>query len=1129
MTPQEFIDRWARSGASERANYQLFLSELCEMLGVEPPHPQQATEAENAYVFEKNVPLIQHDGTQTTGRIDLYKRGHFIIEAKQGSDEGAERKGHGTRGTGVWDKAMVRAKKQAENYIHALPASEGRPPFLIVVDVGFSIQIYSEFTCTGGTYIPFPEPRTHKIPLQDLAREDTRELLRSIWEKPLSLDPARRSARVTREIAEKLARLAKSLEASGHTPALVGGFLMRCIFTMFAEDVNLIEKNSFRSLLESIRNSPQQFVPLVQSVWDSMNEGGFCIALRQTLLKFNGGLFDNRTALPVTKEQLDLIIEAAKADWREVEPAIFGTLLERALDPRERHKLGAHYTPRDYVERLVMPTVIDPLRAEWDNVQAAAAKHLADEALNKAVEAVRTFRDHLCTLKVLDPACGSGNFLYVTMEHMKRLEGEVLDLLHDLGESQTGFELEGHTVHPTQFLGIELNPRAAVLAELCLWIGYLQWHFRTKGAVNPPEPVISKFHTIECRDAVLAYDAAEPIKDDNGKYVTRWDGHSMKKHPVTGEDVPDESATIPVYQYKNPRQATWPPCDYIVGNPPFIGTARMRDALGDGYAETIRKAYPDVPESVDFVMYWWHKAAELTRTGKVKGFGFITTNSLRQTFNRRVIQHHMNDAEKALSLRFAIPDHPWVDSADAAAVRIAMTVGTPATAGKEGTLATVAHESEGEDGSIKVELTKQTGEIHSNLVIGANVASAVPLQANGDLSCPGVKLHGSGFIISREEASNLGLGTILGLEKHIREYRNGKDLTERPRDVMVIDLFGLDAEQVRNRFPAVYQWVYDRVKPERDQNKRDSYKLNWWIHGEPRKAFRPALKGLPRYIATVETSKHRFFQFLDEIILPDNRLVCIAHSSAWVLGVLSSHTHFLWTQAQGGTLGPATVYNKTRCFETFPFPVLDESQKASIRRIAEQLDTHRKRQIEQHPELTMTGLYNVLEKLRAGEPLTAKDKAIHDKGLVSVLRELHDELDTAVAEAYGWSPALSDQAILQNLVALNQERAAEEANGIIRYLRPEYQNPEAAQAARQSELIQVSTTTKPARTAPATVEKLPWPETVAEQVAAVRDLIRKTDWSSEQDIKLLATHFKGVRPPKVQAIVEALITLGQAT
>lgn len=371
----------------------------------------------------------------TTGRIDLYKRGHFVMEGKQGADEGAIKKGHGTRGSAGWDKAMVRAKKQGENYIHALPSSEGRPPFLIVVDVGHSIEIYSEFTCTGGIYVPFPDPRTHRIFLKDLAKDDVRETLRQIWTEPQALDPALRAARVTRDIADQLAKLAKSLEVSGNSPAAVGGFLMRCIFTMFAEDVNLLPKKSFEDLLKSIRDEPAQFVPLVKSVWESMNDGGFCVALRHSLLRFNGGLFEERNPLPVTTEQIDLLIAAAKADWRDVEPAIFGTLLEHALDPRERHKLGAHYTPRDYVERLVMPTVIEPLREQWEDVQAAAAIHLATDKPKDAVRVVANFLDQLCTTKVLDPACGSGNFLYVTMEHMKRLES--LEVSHGGSEKMT--------------------------------------------------------------------------------------------------------------------------------------------------------------------------------------------------------------------------------------------------------------------------------------------------------------------------------------------------------------------------------------------------------------------------------------------------------------------------------------------------------------------------------------------------------------------------------------------------------------------------------------------------------------------------------------------------------------------
>ena len=305
-----------------------------------------------------------------------------------------------------------------------------------------------------------------------------------------------------------------------------------------------------------------------------------------------------------------------------MEPAIFGTLLERALDPRERHKLGAHYTPRAYVERLVMPTIIEPLRAEWQSVIAAATQLRLKGDEREALGTVRRFHQKLCSLRVLDPACGSGNFLYVTLEHLKRLEGEVLEALADLsGDDQLGLELQGVSVTPEQFLGLEVNPRAAKIAELVLWIGFLQWHFRTRGDVQPAEPVIRDFHNIENRDAVLSYDGVEPLLDDNGKPVTRWDGQIFKAHPVTGEAVPDETARVAESKYLNPRKAEWPQADYVVGNPPFIGTARMREALGNGYTEALRKTYQDMPEMSDFVMYWWHHAAELARSGKVQRFG----------------------------------------------------------------------------------------------------------------------------------------------------------------------------------------------------------------------------------------------------------------------------------------------------------------------------------------------------------------------------------------------------------------------------------------------------------------------------------------------------------------------------
>ncbi|MGC9452303.1 MAG: class I SAM-dependent DNA methyltransferase [Oceanipulchritudo sp.] len=1116
----DFIGRWKSSGASERANCQPFLMELCAVLNLPRPEPAKPDHKENAYVFERAVPFTMPDGTTSTGRIDLYKRGCFVLEAKQGAEEGAVRTGHGTRGSGHWDQAMVRAKRQAEDYVHCLPVEEGRPPFILVVDVGHSIEIYSEFSRTGGTYVAFPDPRSHRILLDDLKKPEVRERLRALWTDPLSLDPSSRASRVTKEIAAQLAKLAQSMEASGNPPSSVAGFLMRCIFTMFAEDIGLLPKDRFRELLETFRGSDLRgFVPVLQEVWRTMDTGGFSVGLRETVLQFNGGLFEDHHVLAITPEQLELLIGAAKADWREVEPAIFGTLLERSLDPKERHQLGAHFTPRSYVERLVVPTVIEPLRREWDATQAAASALIEEGKEKQAVKEIMAFHRRLCHIRVLDPACGSGNFLYVSLEHLKRLEGEIIDTLTRMGEKQEGLELSGETVHPTQLLGIELNPRARILAELCLWIGYLQWHFRTRGNVDPPEPVIAKFHTIAEADAILAYDKEELRKDKDGKMVMQWDGHTFKSHPTTGEQVPDESAQIPVCDYINPRPAEWPETDFVVGNPPFIGPGKMRQALGDGYTEALRKTIPQVPESADLVMYWWDKAAALARQGKIRQFGFITTNSLRQTFARRVLERHLQ-GDPPLCLKFAIPDHPWVDSADGAAVRIAMTV---AKAGREnGTLATVTNEQETGEGFSIVEVQNRTGLLNPNLTIGVDVAKAKSLEANLNLSSRGHELGSAGFLLTPAEAGKLGLGTNPDLERIVRPYRNGRDLTSKPRGVFVIDPHGLWKDELQERFPTLYQWLHDRVLPDRSQNRDKRLREFWWLHRRSREDWRTMLHGLPRYIATVETAKHRIFQFLDACILPDNMVVCIASQQAFDLGVLSSKHHVEWTLAQGGILGPTPRYNKTRCFETFPFPDATDAQKERIGSLAERLDAHRKRQLDAHPHLTLTGIYNVLEQVRAGEELSAKDRKVYEDGLVGILKELHDGLDTAVAEAYGWPPDLEKEEILARLLELNQQRAAEEAAGNIRWLRPEYQAKGAE--AFQGEMEGMET--KTASAVPAR-EKVPWPKDLPEQAAVVRQVARDTGWTRQMPIKALSAHFTGARKARLQTVVDALTALGQ--
>ena len=1205
-----FVDRWKTSGGTERANYQLFLQELCDLLAVPKPQPQGQDARDHDYVFERRITFQHGDGSETPGFIDLYRRGAFVCEAKK-----LKQAGH-TKG---FSDALLRARSQAESYARALPVEEGRPPFLLVVDVGNCIELYAEFSRSGATYTPFPDPSSHRIRLTDLLRDDVRERLRQVWLAPLSLDPSRESARVTREIASRLAQLAKSLEASGHPAESVAQFLMRCLFTMFAEDVRLLPEDAFRNLLNTHRERPDIAMRMLGQLWKDMDGGGFSAVLAEDVLRFNGKLFKQPDVLPLDRDQIGLLIEAAKADWKHVEPAIFGTLLERALSPQDRHKLGAHYTPRAYVERLVLPTVIEPLRQQWRDVQAAALTLASEDKSEEAIAALRQFHHQLCTVRVLDPACGSGNFLYVTLEHLKRLEGEVLNTLDDFGYRQTGLAIDGEradasageTVDPHNLLGIELNPRAAAIAEVVLWIGYLQWHFRTRGNVHPPVPVIRDFRNIENRDAVLAYDREETVLDADGKPVSRWDGVTFKTHPVTGEDVPDESAKVVQWRYVNARQSEWPVADFIVGNPPFIGTAAMRQSLGDGYTEALRAAWPTVPESADFVMYWWHKAADLTRRGNTQRFGFITTNSLKQTFNRRVLEQHLNppagaksaksarsviaanattpnaavtpanagvhaspvdsrlrgndkeidvpsergDAdvglrgnEKPLSIVWAIPDHPWVDAASGAAVRIAMTVGQPCDA--PGMLESVVAEGGTDGDAIHVELTRKRGRIHADLSIGAEVVRAKALRANGGISQRGLELGSAGFIVTPDEAARLQPC------ERIRPYRNGRDLTDAPRGVLLIDLYGLTADETRSRYPAAYQWLLERVKPERDQNRDPKLREYWWLHRRLREDLRAMLADQPRYIATVETSKHRTFQFLDASIAPDNMLVCIALADAYTLGVLSSQVHIFWALAAGGTLEDRPRYNKTRCFDPFPFPTPTETQAERIRTLAEQLDTHRKRQQAAHPGLTLTGMYNVLEALREGRELSAKERVIHSEGLVSVLRQLHDELDAAVLDAYGWTDLLPDlriahsneaapngdsrsearrrfdEAVLERLVALNAERVAEEARGVVRWLRPAFQQPGAERPPIQASMDitdddDVLVAQAEVHT-PVTSKPQAWPKDVLQQVRAVASVLQEvgTPMTSEQ----IAERFSGRGPWKkrLPALLETLVTLGRA-
>ena len=705
-------------------------------------------------------------------------------------------------------------------------------------------------------------------------------------------------------------------------------------------------------------------------------------------------------------------------------------------------------------------------------------------------------------LRVLDPACGSGNFLYVTMGLLKDVEYEAVREL----EALTGHpELRMEEIGPQNFLGLEVKPWAREVSELTLWIAYHQF-WKRHHAVQPPEPVLADTGTLEQRDAVLAWDATRrvPAKD-------RPDITPRVPHPLTGELVPDPTATVPYIEHVGARQAPWPEADFIVGNPPYLGQGRQREAFGDGYVDALREVYPDVPDSADYVMYWWHRAAEAVASGRCLRAGLITTNSLTQAQNRAVVAQA---ASRDVRVQWAIADHPWVEETGGAAVRVAMTVLAlrPARA----ILLQVNREG-------AVTATHVVPRLNDDLSAHADVprASAIPLMANAGISSPGMKLEGAGFILAPHEAEHL-LRLDARNAEVVRPYRNGKDLTSRARGVWVID-FGTRTLEAASAYPAVLSLVRERVKPIRDR-KTDRTKTFWWQHGRPREGLREALAGLPRYIATVETTKHRTFQFLPTEIVPDNMLTVIASDDAYVLGVLSSAVHVAWALAAGGRLGVGNDprYNKGVCLEPFPFPEASPTARAQIAALAERLDAHRVHVLEVNPSLTLTGLYNVLDAVRRGTSLTPKEREVHRLAACGVLSELHDALDAAVAAAYGWSWPEPPALILERLVALHARRLEEEAVGTVRWLRPEYQQarfaPRGETVAPVLDLPAAATSVAPVASAP-----VPWPADAIGQITALRSMAAVTPLSIEDAVRRLV----GARKEIVHRHLETLAMLGE--
>jgi hypothetical protein len=1104
MTPAEAAQRlkalsesWKDVSANERASFQTWFLQFCDALGVPAPAPPT-----DDYRFELPVRVVDRDGELATNFIDAWHAGHFAMEAKMSDRSKSD------------DTLLRRAFGQVRTYVSHVSGTP--PPYLMVVDVPRTLMIWDRWS---GSYGDFGAGR--RIALGSLhERVEDIALLQDVFARPAARDPRGRAQVVTKEIAAKLAALSAALEGRGLDQERVARFLMRCVFSCFAEDVGLLPAQLFRKTLEAARASGEatRLTAALELLWKTMDEGGMFGA--EMLHRFNGHFFKTREALPLEPVDVTLLIEATSYDWSRVEPSIFGTLLVRALDPAERHRLGAEYTPREYIERLVEPTVVEPIREKWVAVQATVLQlEETPKKRDAAIKQLLEFHSWMRSLRFLDPACGSGNFLYVTMAAVKRIEYEVLNEIQRVSGGQGGLVLD--EVHPRQFYGIEIKPWAREIAELTLWIGYHQFWRETHGGRTPPDPILEDTGTIECRDAILAYDDVvhRPEKD-------RPDPTPRIVSPVTGELVPDPAAKLPYYEYVNARPAEWPKADFIVGNPPYLGEKRQRDALGDGYVDALRATYSSrVSASADLVMYWWVRAAEVVGTHATSRAGLITTNSVTQEKNRT----HIADARRnGVRIIWAVSDHPWVDGLDGAAVRVALSV---MTAVQVPARRVVVDEN-------ALVVREETGvALNDNLSFGADVinAASTALLSNRGLCHQGFKIGGAGFRYTAAEA-----GRLLELDtRHVGKVRRlvtGRDLATNRSSEWVIDL-GLADETTAREAPLLFDLLRGKVYPERQASSREAYRNMWWRFQEPRREMREALASLPHMFATLEVSRHRYFVRLPSQDAPDGTLVVIATDAGWILGVLSSSIHNCWALAAGSRLGVGNDarYNKGVCFDSFPFPYASHELLDRVACGVEALDRHRSGVLGASADVSLTKIYNIIEKLRTETPLTPAERTINELAACGVLRDLHDELDRLVAQAYGWPWPMEKGEILERLVALHDERVEEEKRGLVRWLRPEYQIPRFAPEQANAELA----LPQPEQAVPTRGKKKPkasaaesapksakpaWPGTAVEQISAITALIGQ----QPLDAGGVANAFSGAKLELVQRHLETLALMGEA-
>jgi type II restriction/modification system DNA methylase subunit YeeA len=940
MTPDEFIRKWRAADLKERSAAQEHFIDLCWLL--DEPTPAQADPSGTTYCFERGASKT----TGGDGWADVWKRGCFGWEYK------------GKR------KDLNAAFVQLQQYALALE----NPPLLIVCDLERFV-IHTNWTNTVS--------QVHELELEDLRDASKRELLKWAMSDPERLRPGTTREALTAKAAAEFATLAKNLRQRGHEPHRVAHFVNRLVFCMFAEDVQLLPNQMFSRMLKAAEDGGD-FQALASSLFSAMRTGGMVGFER--VEHFNGGLFDDDATLPLQVDDIGLCRRVAALDWGEIDPSILGTLFERGLDPDKRAQLGAHYTDREKILKIVEPTIIQPWLAKWEAAKAGISKALGKalsasgkatqtKARNAALGLYMSFLDELRAFRVLDPACGSGNFLYVALRALKDLEHRA-----GLEAEAMGLQREFPRTGPENVFGIELNPYAAELARVTVWVGEIQW-MRRNGFSVPSHPVLRPLSNIECRDAVL---------DPSG----------------------------------NP--APWPQVDVIIGNPPFLGNKRLKGALGVAYVEQLFRAYNSrVPGEADLVTYWVRKAWDEVSGRRAQAAGLVTTNSIRGGPNRRVLEPMVS--ERAIFEAWS--DEPWV--VDGAAVRVSLICfakGPVEAALLNGRAVAL----------INADLT---GDHY-------DVTQARRLSENEGKSFMGVTKSGPFDIDGNTARRLLTTPNPNGRPSSevVKPSINGVGLVRRPSDRWIID-FGTRSDREAALYEAPFEYAVEHIKPARLKSRTPKNREIWWQYERPRPEMFDALAGLGRYVATPLVSKHRIFVWLPAAVVPENVVIVIAREDDFTFGVLHSRFHEAWALRLGSSLEDRPRYTPSTTFETFPFP-LGMTPDVPLARLTAMPNAHAVAAAAKRLDELRSAWLNPPELVRV-EPevvasfpdrLTPRDeeaaKQLAKRTLTALyndrptwLDNAHAELDAAVAAAYGWPADISTEEALERLLELNLKRS----------------------------------------------------------------------------------------------------------